>query len=80
MSELLKPIFGPELDKIINDLRLLKREEKNKYLVSIYSKQIDATQILDKIIIDIEYDMKKSHNYLKELREKRELFTFYDSY
>lgn len=73
-------VLGPEFDKLIAELRTKQGHEKNKYLNSNKSQILDAQQILDRKIVDVEYDIKRLQVVLRELTEKRGLFTYYDDY
>lgn len=71
-------VLGPEFDKHVAELRTKHRYDKNKYLAGIKSQTLDAQQLLDKKIVDVEYDIKRLQVLLRELKEKRGLFEYYD--
>ncbi len=55
--------------------------ERNKYLDNIPEiTRFNAQHILEKKIIDIEYEIKINNIKLKQLREKRNLFNYYADY
>jgi len=70
--------LGPEFDKIMDDLRNLKGYEKNKYLNNIKSERLIAQNLLEKQIIDAEYQIKRIQLELRVLKNKKELFDAYD--
>ena len=82
------PDLGEEYNEIIKQLRNSAGFEKNKCLNSMtYDMKFRARQILDKKIIDAEYELIKTEYELKraqvqlvQLKEKKELFTGYDPY
>jgi hypothetical protein len=73
------PDIGPGFSKIVEELRNKKRYDKNKCLNGIkYSERLKAQQILDKKIVDVEYEIRRAQVQLRQLKEKRDLFSYYD--
>jgi hypothetical protein len=73
------PDLGEEYNEILVQLRNKSRDEKNKYLNSIpYATRLKAQQTLDKKIVDVEYVLKRAQVQLRQLKEKRNLFDYYD--
>lgn len=80
------PDLGEEYNEIIKQLRNSDdRYGKNKCLMSIpYEMKFRAKQILDKKILDAEfelnkarYELKKAEVQFRQLKQKRELFEPY---
>ncbi len=73
------PDLGEDYNEIVTNLLNKSRYEKNKYLNSVpYATRLRAKQILDKKIVDVEYEMKRAQVQLRQLKKKRELFDYYD--
>lgn len=75
------PDLGADYDKILQDLKSFgeRNYKRNKYLDTIKAQRNQAQLIIQKKELELMHEIRQLNLRLNELREKYNLFEYYDS-